>query len=92
MDSYGNTVKDVDSQVRTGISSLAENAGSVAQAASERVKQYTAKAKEVIHDVNNASLADMETKVGTYVSHNPGVSILAAATAGFVIAALVFRR
>lgn len=75
---------------------LATTAGELVESASGQVKEYAekaaVKAKEILHEANNASMADVEKKVGDYVRVHPGTTLLAAAAIGFVAGILVSRR
>ena len=69
-----------------------DGARKIADTAGEKIKEYTESAKEIMHDVNNTTLADVERKAGTYVREHPGTTLLAAGAIGFALAAILFRR
>jgi ElaB/YqjD/DUF883 family membrane-anchored ribosome-binding protein len=93
MRAHANTVKDeVQDEVSTGVRRIADNAEHMAEVANEKMKEYAGRAKDMLHEANNTSLADVEKKVGTYIKQNPGTSLLSAAAVGFVVGFLFSRR
>ncbi len=71
---------------------LAVGANELIDSAREHAGEYKERAKEMLHEANNTSLADVEKKIGNYIKANPGRSLLTAAAAGFVLGFLVSRK
>lgn len=87
-----NTVKEVEDTVQTGLRRVANNADHMAEVASEKVKEYSEKAKEILHEANNTSLADVEKKARNYIRKEPARSVLTAAAAGFILGFIFARK
>ncbi|MDK2971668.1 MAG: C-terminal glycine zipper region [Candidatus Sumerlaeota bacterium] len=71
---------------------IVDAAGDLVDNASEQVKQYKEKAKNLIHEANNTSLAEVEEQAGAYIRENPVRCMAGAAVAGFLLGMLVSRR
>ncbi|MCC6547991.1 DUF883 family protein [Candidatus Sumerlaeota bacterium] len=71
---------------------MASGANDLMESAREHAGDYKDRAKDILHEANNTSLADVEKKVGSYIKANPGRSLLTAAAAGFVLGFLVSRK
>ncbi len=87
-----NTAMEAEEVLHTGVRRLADNAEHMAEVANEKVKEYTGKAKDLLHDANNTSLADVEKKVGGYIRKSPGRCLLTAAAAGLVLGFFLARK
>lgn len=86
------TGKDLEKDVAAGARNVAAKAEEVKETASEKFKEYKESAKEMLHEANNTTMADVEKKVGKCITNNPGNSLLAAAVVGFAAAFLIWRR
>jgi ElaB/YqjD/DUF883 family membrane-anchored ribosome-binding protein len=71
---------------------VVDGARNMTEVAGEKIKEYAASAKEMMHDMNNTTLADVENKAGAYIRDHPGTTLLAAGALGFAVAVLFFRR
>lgn len=90
--SQSNGGKEMKDEAISGAHRVVDNVEDKADAAGEKLDEYKESAKNMMHEINDTSMADVEKKIKTRIRENPTSSLLGAAAAGFVVGLLLCRR